>query len=230
MHQRDGLSSYDLSQVNFWKTLSQLELSPTKGLQTKSPQPSRWCCSLHPHCRKHFGPQRVCVRSGGLPWLCHAECRTQALGAADSQYSKFPPYEVQAVSFQKYKCGFAYPITWVSSRVWRTLSRAYSLYKWLCSCVFYCTVLYRGQQCSVYFKPRVSGSKHKSSDDVAGAPVLFKVLYCKIKNVLLIFLCSFFCADMYEKYYKPMRVKYDIAKCISWAPRLTLSDLQTNWS
>lgn len=33
---------------------------------------------------------------------------------------------------------------------------------------------------------------------------------------------------MYEKYYKPMRVKYDIAKCISWAPRLTLSDLQTN--
>ena len=176
MHQRDGLSSYDLSQVNFWKTLSQLELSPTKGLQTKSPQPSRWCCSLHPHCRKHFGPQRVCVRSGGLPWLCHAECRTQALGAADSQYSKFPPYEVQAVSFQKYKCGFAYPITWVSSRVWRTLSRAYSLYKWLCSCVFYCTVLYRGQQCSVYFKLRVSGSKHKSSDDVAGAPVLFKVI------------------------------------------------------
>ena len=76
----------------------------------------------------------------------------------------------------------------------------------------------------------MSGSKHKSSDDVAGAPVLFKVLYCKIKNVLLIFLCSFFCADMYEKYYKPMRVKYDIAKCISWAPRLTLSDLQTNWS
>ena len=74
----------------------------------------------------------------------------------------------------------------------------------------------------------MSGSKHKSSDDVAGAPVLFKVLYCKIKNVLLIFLCSFFCADMYEKYYKPMRVKYDIAKCISWAPRLTLSDLQTN--
>ena len=36
VHQRDGLSSYDLPQVNFWKTLSQLELSPTEGLRTKS--------------------------------------------------------------------------------------------------------------------------------------------------------------------------------------------------
>ena len=38
----------------------------------------------------------------------------------------------------------------VSSRVWRILSRAYILYKWLCFCVLYCTVLYRVQY--LYFK------------------------------------------------------------------------------
>ena len=39
----------------------------------------------------------------------------------------------------------------------------------------------------LYFKPRMSGSKRKSSDDVAGTTVLFKVLYSKIKNVFFIF-------------------------------------------
>ena len=33
-----------------------------------------------------------------------------------------------------------------------------------------------------------------------------------------------------EKYYKPMTVEYYIADCISWVPRLTLSDLQTEWT
>ena len=44
----------------------------------------------------------------------------------------------------------------------------------------------------VYFKPRISGSKHKGSRDVAGTTVLFKVLYYKIKNIFFIF-CLFLC-------------------------------------
>ena len=39
-------------------------------------------------------------------------------------------------------------------------------------------------QC-LYFKPRMSGSKHKSCAGVTSTAVLFKVLYCKIKNVFL---------------------------------------------
>ena len=41
------------------------------------------------------------------------------------------------------------------------------------------------------FKPRISGSKHKSSGHVAVTAVLFKVLYCMVKNVFFIFLCLF---------------------------------------
>ena len=33
-----------------------------------------------------------------------------------------------------------------------------------------------------------------------------------------------------EKYYKPITVEYYIADCISWVPRLTLSDLRTKWT
>ena len=33
-----------------------------------------------------------------------------------------------------------------------------------------------------------------------------------------------------EKCYKPITVQYYIAKCVSWLPRLTLSDLKTNWA
>ena len=32
-----------------------------------------------------------------------------------------------------------------------------------------------------------------------------------------------------ENYYKPITVQYYIADCVSWVPRLTLLDLQTNW-
>ena len=55
--------------------------------------------------------------------------------------------------------------------------------------------------------------------------VLFKVLYGKIKNVF--FLCLFFMCYLCEKYYKPIRVQYFIADCVSSVPRLTLLDLQT---
>ena len=50
------------------------------------------------------------------------------------------------------------------------------------------------------------------------ATVLFKVLYCKVRNVF--FLCLFmyyFC----EKY-KPIIEQYHIASCISWVSGLTL--------
>ena len=33
-----------------------------------------------------------------------------------------------------------------------------------------------------------------------------------------------------EKYYKPIAVQYYIADCASWVPRLTLLNLQTNWT
>lgn len=52
-------------------------------------------------------------------------------------------------------------------------------------------------QC-LYFKTRMSGNRHKNSSDVAGTAVLFKVLYCKIKNVF--FLCLFFMYYLCEKY------------------------------
>ena len=58
--------------------------------------------------------------------------------------------------------------------------------------------------------------------------VLFKVLYCKIKNVFFIFcVCLFFMYYLCEKYYKPITVQYYIA---DWVPRLTLLDLWTNWT
>ena len=50
----------------------------------------------------------------------------------------------------------------------------------------YFTVQSAVVQC-LYFKPRMSRSKHKSSSDVAGTIVLFKVLYSKIKSIY--FLC-----------------------------------------
>ena len=51
--------------------------------------------------------------------------------------------------------------------------------------------------------------------------VLFKILYCKIKN----YFCVFFMYYLCEKYYKPITVQYYITYCVSWVPRLTLLDL-----
>ena len=70
----------------------------------------------------------------------------------------------------------------------------------------------------------MSGSKRKSSGDVAGTTVLFKVLYCKIKTFSLFFV-FFLMYYLCEKYYKPITVQYYIADCVSWVPRLTLLDL-----
>ena len=49
----------------------------------------------------------------------------------------------------------------------------------------------------------MSGKKHKSSSDVAGTVVLFKVLHLRLKMFSLFFVFVFmYC--LYEKYYKPV--------------------------
>ena len=81
-------------------------------------------------------------------------------------------------------------------------------------CAFVCfTVEYCPDDTAVqhlYFKPRLSGNKGESSDDVAGTAVLFKVTQYKIKNVFFLFLCLFVNVIYYlcEKYYKPITVQY----------------------
>ena len=82
-----------------------------------------------------------------------------------------------------------------------------------------------GLQC-LYFKPRMSRSKHKSSSDVVvpvgsicGCTVLlYFSRYCTVrfsKFIFLYFLMYYLC----EKYYKPIIVQYYIADCVSWVPR-----------
>ena len=45
----------------------------------------------------------------------------------------------------------------------------------------------------------------------------------------LLFVCvCFLCIILCEKYSKPIPVQYYRADCISWVPRLTLLDLQTD--
>ena len=61
----------------------------------------------------------------------------------------------------------------------------------------------------------MSRSQCKSGGDVAGTIVLFKVLYCKNKNVFFISCVCFFMCYLLGKYYKPIRVQYDIADCVS---------------
>ena len=64
----------------------------------------------------------------------------------------------------------------------------------------------------LYFKPRMSGSRHKSGGDVAGTTVLYKVLHCKIKKMFFIFFVFFFFTYyLCEKYDKPITAQYCIA-------------------
>ena len=44
------------------------------------------------------------------------------------------------------------------------------------------------------------------------------------------FLCLFFMYYLCESYYKPITVQSYIANCVCWVPRLTLLDLQINWT
>ena len=56
--------------------------------------------------------------------------------------------------------------------------------------------------------------------------LLYFSRYYKIKNVY--FLCLAFTYYLREKYYKHITVQCCVANCVSWVPRLTLLDLQTN--
>ena len=40
----------------------------------------------------------------------------------------------------------------------------------------------------------------------------------------------YFCQNYYKPITKPIAVQCYIANCVSWAPRLTLLNLQTNWN
>ena len=57
--------------------------------------------------------------------------------------------------------------------------------------------------------------------------VLFKPLYCKIKDAFCVF-CSLHIICV--KSYKSTTVQYYIASCVSWIPRITLLDLQMYWT
>ena len=59
--------------------------------------------------------------------------------------------------------------------------------------------------------------------------VLFKVLYCRILNVLF-FVCLLSMYYLCEKYYKSITVQYYIVNCVSWVPWLTLVDSGTTWT
>ena len=61
-------------------------------------------------------------------------------------------------------------------------------------------------------------------------------MICFLKNKVsnfrtVYFLCLFvFMYYMCEKYCTPITVQYHIAGCVTWVPRVTLLDLQTNWT
>ena len=54
--------------------------------------------------------------------------------------------------------------------------------------------------------------------------------YCAIRwqMISLFFSLFFYVLFVWKKYYKPMQVSHCIADCVSWVPRLTLLDFQTN--
>ena len=59
--------------------------------------------------------------------------------------------------------------------------------------------------------------------------VFFYLLYYKTKMFSLFF-AFVFMHYLYEKYYEPIIVQYNIANCVSWNPRLTLLDILTSWT
>ena len=96
-------------------------------------------------------------------------------------------------------------------------------------CAFvYFTVLYRVQY--LYFKPRMSGSKHKGISDVTGTVQYFSRC-CAVKfKMFSSFFVFVFMYYLYEKDYQPITVPYQIIDCVSWVSKVTLLDLQTSWA
>ena len=75
----------------------------------------------------------------------------------------------------------------------------------------------------------LQAQESRSSGNVAGTTVFFKVLCYKTAKNFFVFVClSLLPVFLCEKYYKPIIVQYYIADCVSWIPGLTLLDL-TNW-
>ena len=66
------------------------------------------------------------------------------------------------------------------------------------------------------------------------APVcqlLYFARHCTVKlKMFSLFLCLFFMYYLCENYYKPVTVQDCVDNCVSWVPKLTLSDLQANWN
>ena len=50
----------------------------------------------------------------------------------------------------------------------------------------------------------------------------------RLKMFSLFFMCVMY--YLCEEYYKPVTVQYHTANCVRWVPRLTLLDLQRNWT
>ena len=108
----------------------------------------------------------------------------------------------------------------IRSHVWHTLSRACTLYKQLCFCVLYCTALCRVLYCSYLSLLPVHSMPAPAGQLLYGTTLLFKVLYCKIKNVFFIFCVCVLCIICLT-----VLLQYCIASCVGWIPRLALLDL-----
>ena len=60
---------------------------------------------------------------------------------------------------------------------------------------------------------------HMSASSTRGCTFVCFTVFCLFS---MFYLC--------KNYYKPIRAQYYTADCVSWIPRLTLLDLQTNWT
>ena len=89
-------------------------------------------------------------------------------------------------------------------------------------CVLVCTLLYSTVQSTVK-QCLCPGCLEAGVKAAVMQYCIFKALYCKVKNVLFVFI-YYLC----EKYYKHITVQRYIADCVFWIPRLNLLDLQTN--
>ena len=88
-------------------------------------------------------------------------------------------------------------------------------------CTLLCSTAWSTAIQYLYFKPRMFGSVKAAVRSL----VLFKVSYCKIKNVFFIFCVCVFMYYLCEKYYKLIIVQYYMVDSVSWVPRLNLLDL-----
>ena len=76
------------------------------------------------------------------------------------------------------------------------------------------------------------GSQRVGHNRTADLNSVYFSRYCTVR-LKKFFVFVFMYVYMYhscKNYYKPIAVQYYIAGCVSWVPRLTLLDLQTNWS